>query len=88
MFAQVYKCEHYREREYAGVDYANDGARAHGRNGGITRGRVEESAVLEEVRRVGFEEKVAAASVGECAIAVVGVVPVLEGGEVPVDVAD
>ena len=40
------------------------------------------------MRGVGLEEEEAEGTVGECAIGIVGVVPVLEGGEVPVDAAD
>ena len=88
MFAQVYEGEHDGESEDAGVDYADDGARAHSRDGRVARCAVEESAILKQMGCVGLEEQEAETAVGECAVRVVGVVPVLECGEVPVDAAD
>jgi hypothetical protein len=43
---------------------------------------------LEEMRGIWFEEEEAEGAIGECAIAVVCIIPMLEGCEIPMYAAD
>lgn len=88
VLAQVDKGEHDADGKQDGKNDA-DGAPGFDRlDGGVAGRAVDEGAILQEHGRVGLEDDEALGAIGKGAVGVVGVVPVLERGQVPVEAAD